>query len=59
VPPNNDSDLGAFSSCRESQSSPETASGIQQREGAAGNMKTLSATMAEIVGRYRIGEKQA
>jgi methyl-accepting chemotaxis protein len=32
----------------------ETASGIQQLEGAAANMKTLSSTMAEIVGRYRI-----
>jgi methyl-accepting chemotaxis protein len=32
----------------------ETASGIQQLEAAAGNMKSLSSTMAEIVGRYKI-----
>jgi len=32
----------------------ETANGIQQLETAAGNMKSLSSTMAEIVGRYKI-----
>jgi methyl-accepting chemotaxis protein len=32
----------------------ETAAGIQQLEAAAGNMKQLAATMAEIVGRYRL-----
>jgi methyl-accepting chemotaxis protein len=32
----------------------ETSEGIQQIEGAAGNMKALSATFTEIVGRYRI-----
>jgi methyl-accepting chemotaxis protein len=32
----------------------ETAAGIQQLEAAAGNMKSLSSTMAEIVGRYKI-----
>jgi methyl-accepting chemotaxis protein len=32
----------------------ETANGISQLEQAAGNMKSLSATMAEIVGRYKI-----
>jgi methyl-accepting chemotaxis protein len=32
----------------------ETANGIQQLESAAANMKLLSATMAEIVGRYKI-----
>ena len=32
----------------------ETAHGIQQLEAAAGNMKALSSTMADIVGRYRI-----
>jgi methyl-accepting chemotaxis protein len=35
----------------------ETASGIQQLEMAAANMKSLSASMAEIVGRYRIDGK--
>jgi methyl-accepting chemotaxis protein len=32
----------------------ETANGIQQLEMAAANMKALSGTMAEIVGRYKI-----
>jgi methyl-accepting chemotaxis protein len=32
----------------------ETANGIQQLEMAAANMKALSATMTEIVGRYKI-----
>lgn len=32
----------------------ETANGIQQLEAAAANMKALSATMTEIVGRYKI-----
>jgi methyl-accepting chemotaxis protein len=32
----------------------ETASGIQQLESAAGNMKSISAAMAEIVDRYRL-----
>lgn len=34
----------------------ETAHGIQQLEAAAGNLKALSATMADIVGRYRIAD---
>jgi methyl-accepting chemotaxis protein len=33
----------------------ETANGIQQLEAAAANMKELSAAMAEIVGRYKLG----